>query len=240
MNSVTVTAVSHVGYARAQNQDRIVVAPWVLGPDLGSTVVRLSPPGPTVTVAVIDGMGGHAGGEVAAALAAEVVASSAHEVLSAADAAALAERANRAVYERVGTLPQLSGMGATLACLTVVGDEALVFNVGDSRTFADVDGYLIQLTTDDAGPGGGLTASLGGRSAYVPVDAHVVVEPCLGRRFLVASDGLFGHLDPVDLESVLDDDDETSVQRLLALALERGGPDNVSIVMVNVGAEVRA
>jgi protein phosphatase len=122
-------------------------------------------------------------------------------------------------------------MGATIAALVLVGDQALIMHVGDSRVYVESDRFLRPATSDHAGPGGRLTRSLGGRERYEPVSADVVVEPVAGRRFLLATDGLFGHVTEDDLDRCLVDDDVATVEALMRLALEAGGPDNVTIAL---------
>ncbi len=98
---------------------------------------------------------------------------------------------------------------------------------------------MIQVSVDDADVDRGpLTQSLGGMPTHEDVEPHVAVESLYGRRVLLASDGLFGHVDVAELQEAMVDDDESSVQRLLTVALERGGPDNVTIALVRRVEEV--
>lgn len=187
---------------------------------------------PPFVVAVLDGMGGQAAGAVAATLTAEVVASQSDSIEDESGAAYLTQWANRVLYERMGAAPGLSGMGTTIVGVALVGDRVVLFNVGDTRAYVEADGYLVQLSIDDSAPNGALTQCLGGLRDYRAVEAHVAVEPSDGRRFLLATDGLFGHLDEQTLEACLVSDDESTVRRLLDAALEGGGPDNVSIVLI--------
>lgn len=233
MTRLVATVATHVGRARTINQDRVVIGHWLLAPD--STTVSSLECGPgTNIVAVLDGMGGHAGGEIAATTAAEVVASHGGAVESVAAAEALVHRANDAVYEQMASIPPLAGMGTTLVGLALAGDDVVLFNVGDARAYVEADGYLLQVSTDDAVETGALTQSLGGRPAYESVTPHVVLEPAAGRRFLLASDGLFGHVDHAQIEGCLGSDDAAAVDALMNLALGEGGPDNVSVVLVRV------
>lgn len=228
---VQVVAVTNIGHERESNEDRVVVGPWILAPDHDSAA-ELKLDHPPFVAAVLDGMGGHAAGGTAATIAAEVVASQGVSVDDASSAAYLAEWANRAIYERMLGVPSFSGMGTTLVGLAWVDGNAVVFNVGDARAYLESDGYMVQLSVDDASGKGTLTQSLGGLHSYQPIQPHVVVEPAKGARFLLATDGLFGHLDEEILESCLVDDDVGTVENLLRAALDAGGPDNVSIVLV--------
>ncbi len=232
-----VWAASHVGRQRESNEDRVVVGPWILAPDRDdiATIELRDPP---FVVAVLDGMGGQAAGTVAATLTAEVVASQGDSVEDETSAAYLTQWANRAIYDRMEEAPELSGMGTTIVGVALVEDRVVLFNVGDTRAYVETDGYLIQLSVDDAAPNGALTQCLGGLRAYRPVEAHVAVEPHRDRRFLLATDGLFGHLDDQTLEACLASDDESTVRRLLDAALDGGGPDNVSIVIIRFDGDL--
>lgn len=237
---VTVTAATHLGLKREVNEDRIVVGPWVLGP-LSDEVASITlPPSDGLVAAVIDGMGGHSGGDVAASLVAEVVASRGGKAQAEESALELAVTANLAVYQRMASLAHLAGMGATLAGLLISQGSAWILNVGDSRVFVERDGYLVQLSTDDSAPNGTLTQSLGGVAQFQPVVPHLARDSAAGNRFLLATDGLFGCVDDTKLEQCMSQDDRSSVKALLAAALEAGGPDNISIILVSIPETVDA
>jgi len=227
-----VAAGTHRGWVRNENQDRLVAGCWILGPEAPLPVELASLPNPQL-VAVLDGMGGHVSGGTASTVAAEVLSAS-PGVTSTDDLVGLATKANEAVYRRMTEEPILNGMGSTIVGLCVLQDELVVFNVGDSRAYQLTDGYLIQLSEDDASPNGLLTASLGGRSSYEEVSLHVArIAVDVSIRILLASDGLFGHVPEEELEREVDPDLLTSVVRLMKLALDAGGPDNVTVAMVD-------
>lgn len=225
----SVVAVSHVGRVRGRNEDRVVLGPCILGPHHGRVHHARIDAG--AVVAVLDGMGGHTGGDVAAQLAAEVC-SSAPSVTTPAAVQATIAHANRSIYDRMAEVPGLAGMGTTIAALTLVGDDALVGNVGDSRVYRLDDHGPVQLTVDDALSRTALTQSLGGGRRLTPVRPQVAVVPAVDQRFLPATDGLFGHLEPAVLAAAVCDDDHDTVSRLLAIALDAGGPDIISIAVV--------
>ena len=81
----------------------------------------------------------------------------------------------------------LAGMGTTIAALTIVGDEVLVVNVGNSRVYHLDANRLVQLTVDDALSRTALTQSLGGEHQLTPVRPHVAVVPADEQRFLLAT-----------------------------------------------------
>jgi serine/threonine protein phosphatase PrpC len=229
------TVATHVGHVRTENQDRVVVGRWVLGPDVhGAHTVAVPESWPMV--AVLDGMGGHAGGSLAAACAADVVAAGTLP-LDAAAATALVNAANDAVFSLMSTNPHWSAMGSTLAALVVLAGDAMVINVGDSRVYVEEDGYLTLVSVDDTVGGGRLTQSLGGLAEPCPLEVHISVLPAAGRRFVLASDGLFGGVDVESLERCLTDDDPDTVRRLVEVALAAGGVDNISVAVVRCATD---
>lgn len=232
MLSLAATVATNIGLIRQVNEDRIVVGPWILVPDGASSEAPENLEGVNV-VAVLDGMGGHVGGELAATTAAEVLARLGRTMDSAAAAESAVRQANEAVYRRMAEVPQFVGMGTTVAGLALASEDVVLFNVGDARIYVETDGYLLQASTDDSVASGALTQSLGGRPAFEAVRPHVVVEPAVDRRFLLATDGLFGHLEHEQIEAcMLGSSSSDAAAALLGLALDRGGPDNVSVALV--------
>lgn len=205
---------------------------------------------------VADGMGGHAAGDVASALAVDAfrpltdkVALEVQDVLD-----ALAE-ANRAILAAAAD-PDRSGMGTTATGLALVqaggSEHWLVFNVGDSRVYRLLDGDLTQLTVDhseaeelvEAGHltraqareyrrRNVVTRSLGTDPAPVP-DCWVF-PPAAGERFLICSDGLTTEVEDERIGACLveEPDAEGGARRLVELALDAGGRDNVTVIVVD-------
>src|ERR1039458_4084529 len=106
--------------------------------------------------AVADGMGGHAGGEVASRLAIEALGGAVGRQPAGAGVAGAGTEANTVVWQRSQETPELRGMGTTLTAMAVVNEDghdvlALV-NVGDSRSYRFHDGEVIQITTHDTPP----------------------------------------------------------------------------------------
>lgn len=227
---------THQGRVRDHNEDAVLAGPDVF--------------------AVADGMGGHAAGEVASALAVARLAELGrlHE---ADDPAALVvgalERLNDEIRRRAvrdGT----GGMGTTVAGLARVdGPRVLVFNLGDSRVYLLRDGQLHQLTEDHSLVGdmvraGELTEAEARRHPHrnvvtralgvePTVEATVtLVEARVGDCFLVASDGLFNEVPTAQISDLLSTPGpvERRARTLLDAALFRGGRDNISVVVVAV------
>ncbi|MDT0262836.1 PP2C family protein-serine/threonine phosphatase [Jatrophihabitans lederbergiae] len=233
-------AATDVGRVRQQNEDSV----WASA----------------TLFAVADGMGGHAGGEVASALAIEELRRSAElgpltpQVL----AEAIWQANDRIVAEAAGR-HELLGMGTTLTGIAVVatadGERWAVFNVGDSRVYRYADGSLTRLTVDHSAvqeliAAGRLTPdearrhprrnvvtrSLGSDPA--PVPDIWLFPPVPGDRFLVCSDGLTGELADTDIATLLRefDDPQTAADELVRCANEAGGNDNVTTIVVDLRA----
>ena len=205
-------------------------------------------------LALADGMGGHAAGEVASQL---VIAALAHldddepggDLLSKLDAAV--REGNSAIAAHVEADPELEGMGTTLTAILFDGNRLGLVHIGDSRGYLLRDGELAQITKDDTFvqtlvDEGRITAeeahSHPQRSLIMRALTGHEVEPTLimrearaGDRYLLCSDGLS---DPVSHETILEalqiSDVAESADRLIELALRGGGPDNVTVVVADV------
>jgi len=205
-------------------------------------------------LALADGMGGHAAGEVASQL---VIAALAHldddepggDLLGKLDMAVRA--GNSAIAAQVEMEPDLEGMGTTLTAILFAGNRLGLVHIGDSRGYLLRDGELTQITKDDTFvqtlvDEGRITAeeahSHPQRSLIMRALTGHEVEPTLtmrearsGDRYLLCSDGLS---DPVSDETILEalqiPDVAESAYRLIELALRGGGPDNVTVVVADV------
>jgi serine/threonine protein phosphatase PrpC len=205
-------------------------------------------------LALADGMGGHAAGEVASQL---VIAALAHldddepggDLLSKLDAAV--REGNSAIAAHVEMDPELEGMGTTLTAILFAGNRLGLVHIGDSRGYMLRDGELTQITKDDTFvqtlvDEGRITAeeahSHPQRSLIMRALTGHEVEPTLivrearaGDRYLLCSDGLS---DPVSHETIHEalqlPDVAESADRLIELALRGGGPDNVTVVVADV------
>ena len=205
-------------------------------------------------LALADGMGGHAAGEVASQL---VIAALAHldddepggDLLAKLDAAVRA--GNSAIAAQVEMEPELEGMGTTLTAILFAGNRIGLVHIGDSRGYLLRDGELTQITKDDT-----FVQTLVDEGRITREEAHShpqrslimraltghEVEPTLtmrearaGDRYLLCSDGLS---DPVSDETILEalqiPDVAESAYRLIELAVRGGGPDNVTVVVADV------
>ena len=223
------------GLIRGGNQDSVYAGPRLL--------------------AVADGMGGMAAGDVASRLAVDAMTSldvpidNEHQM----DALHKAlEVANGRIAEKVAEDPELQGMGTTMTAVIFSGDRAALAHVGDSRAYLLRDGRLNQLTKDDTYvqmlvDQGLLRPEEAGshpRRAVVtqalqgePVSpSYVIVEPEPGDRWLLCSDGLTTVIAPdvLEAEMAAQPDPQACARRLLDLALEAGGPDNVTVIVADL------
>ncbi|MEU7001509.1 Stp1/IreP family PP2C-type Ser/Thr phosphatase [Nonomuraea sp. NPDC046570] len=207
-------------------------------------------------LAVADGMGGHAHGEVASSVAIAAMASleesqQGGDLLNAIEAAV--RDANRKLHEMVGRDPSLKGMGTTLTAMLWNGTQVALVHVGDSRAYLLRRGELYQITHDHTlvqqlVDDGRITAEEAAthpqRSILLrALDGSGEVDPDLtlreaqvGDRYLLCSDGLSGVVSAETLHATLtniDDPDEV-VRQLIDLANRGGGPDNITCVLADV------
>ncbi len=210
---------------------------------------------------VADGMGGHAAGEVASEMTVQIAA---RELQAHGNKlAGLTDRmmasllmANRAVYDRTLTEADKQGMGTTASVLAIVGTAFVIGQVGDSRVYLLRDGQLQQITTDHSYVQEQVDAGLltPEQARYHPysnvitrcIGANDNVEPDVlegdvrvGDVFLVASDGLTGMVDDRRISQLLLSRASAArvVDALIAEANYRGGLDNITAIVVQVGGD---
>lgn len=206
---------------------------------------------------VADGMGGHAAGELASAIAVATVADLDVHPPDRADVLSALGHSIADVGDQIAEViegePDLTGMGTTVTGLYWLGDRVAVVHVGDSRAYQLRDGELTQITHDhtyvqtlvDAGRITEAEAAIHPRRSLImrALDGMNAVEADLsvreardGDRYMLCTDGLSGVVDAETIEVVLRDggDPTGAVTRLVDLALERGAPDNVTVVVADV------
>ncbi|MBU4597647.1 MAG: protein phosphatase 2C domain-containing protein [Proteobacteria bacterium] len=231
-------AQTHRGLKRPTNQDRFLLR------DL---------PGGRVLAAVADGMGGTAGGEVAAQMTVDLLAGSMdspaedHQALGEVFAAIC-----RRVHERAQAEPSLEGMGTTLTAVLAGPERVDWAHVGDSRLYRRLEGRLFQVTRDHTAAAFMVEEGMIGSEEAARHPARHMLFDCMGcgecepdtgsfrpepgELLLLASDGLYGMVNDLDLNRVLDSGKELPalVHDLVALALEASGHDNITVVLVRV------
>ncbi len=245
------SGLTDVGRRRASNQDA-----FALDNSIGLFVVA-------------DGMGGHAGGEVASRESVATILGHVKRqsgLLKALDGPEVTSEQMRAavrlleaslqaatyfVYAMAETQPEQKGMGTTVSALILRGDRAITAQVGDSRIYLIRGGQAAQLTEDhtliqwqlkngmiteeeaERSPHKNVITRAVGSKDYVEVDTRVI-DTCENDAFLICSDGLHGYLEEDEIAGYLEYDDDEALQRLIDVANDRGGKDNITAVIARV------
>lgn len=204
---------------------------------------------------VCDGMGGHSAGQIASELTIKTFLGTYHghpSQLPSVAARAAAEAANRFVRDLGQSMPQYRGMGTTLTGLCLVQDKAVLVQAGDSRCYRLRSGDLIQLSPEhtwiaEMVSQGHLSLEEASSHPYRHMITKAVgqdvelgpdilefdLEP--GDKFLLCSDGLTNHVNDVTLFQVLDQfSPSAACMELVRLALEDGGSDNCTVMIIRV------
>jgi serine/threonine protein phosphatase PrpC len=258
---------SDLGRSREHNEDTFLVADLSTGNASLQPEVRQHEIGPRGSLFMVaDGMGGEAAGELASAMAADLI----YRHLATAwarDSDATAERfafrmkeavelANEQIYGYAREHPEVRGMGTTVTAAGVFGEDLYVAQIGDSRGYLVRSGEAIQLTKDqslmqrlvDAGE---LTEEEAeqserrniilqalGPDPRVRVDlTHQVLRR--GDTLILCSDGLSGSVKREEFAQVAAEQKDlpSLCSRLIDLANERGGPDNITVVAARFDGE---
>jgi protein phosphatase len=235
MTGLRFAARSDVGLLRDGNEDSLYAGPRLL--------------------AVADGMGGAAAGEVASAVAIAALAPLDADAPGADLLAALstaAYDANDHLRELIAQDPSLAGMGTTLTAMLIAGTRVGLLHIGDSRAYLLRDGELTQITHDHT-----LVQSFvdEGRITLEQASSHPqralilralkgddeleldlsVRDTKPGDRYLLCSDGLSGVVSDQTLREALQlPDPQAAVDRMVELALRGGGPDNITCIVAEV------
>ena len=257
---VQVFAQTDVGRTREHNEDSFIVVNLSEGEPLRfeRLVEQAADPAATLFM-VADGMGGAAAGEVASATAVDVVLRHLRERFAdkrsvtptdlAAELARAAEKANWSIFQQAVNRPELRGMGTTATIVALLNDAIYIAQVGDSRAYLIRDGVATQLTKDqslmqkliEAGELTEEEAALSERRNIIlqalGPEANVKVDVTVqtlrrGDVLLLCSDGLSGLVRPDNMARVVEEELDLSVacDRLIAMANDQGGPDNITVV----------
>jgi serine/threonine protein phosphatase PrpC len=227
---------SDVGLLREGNEDSAYAGPWLL--------------------AIADGMGGHAAGDVASGVAITVLSQLDHQPASQdliEPLAAAVAAANVTLHEMSAADPSVEGMGTTLTAMLWQDARVALCHIGDSRAYLLRDGEFVQITRDHTlvqslVDDGRLTpqaaASHPQRSLLLrALDGRSEVEPDLsireaklGDRYLLCSDGLSSVVAEQTLHKTLQaiPDPDDAVIQLIELAIRGGGPDNITCIVADV------
>ena len=237
-------ALTDIGKVREENEDAFAIEPK------------------TGLFVVVDGMGGHRGGAVAAEIVARDLPARIDRVLQKLESRSprairpmltrLIREQNRDLHEQGIAAPEYTGMGATVALVLVGGRRLYAANAGDSRIYRLRDGRLKQLSVDHSvvaellesgmitadqaaqhSMTGVVTQYMGMPEEVRPFVRSLTLRP--GDRFLLCSDGLTDLLDDVRIAELLRShtEPEAVCERLVAVANEAGAFDNVTAVIVD-------
>ncbi|WP_159944260.1 Stp1/IreP family PP2C-type Ser/Thr phosphatase [Nocardiopsis sp. FR6] len=208
-------------------------------------------------LAVADGMGGYAGGEVASSIAISTIRRLDSESPRADEMAEVLQRAveqaNASLSRRIMAEPQLENMGTTLTAMLWAGSRVALIHIGDSRAYLlrgprfeqiTHDHTLVQTLVDEGKITEEEVATHPQRSLILraldgksPVDPDISIsEAKVGDRYLLCSDGLSGVVSKKTIHETLatEADPRTAAKRLIELAIRGGGPDNITAVIADV------
>ncbi|MGM5050348.1 PP2C family protein-serine/threonine phosphatase [Tardiphaga sp. 20_F10_N6_6] len=238
-----VSAFTHRGRVRGSNEDTIAIGGQILSGDLSAPLeFHLSSRASVLMVA--DGLGGHNAGALASRFVIEQLVKLIDCTATAFDCAKAITETNQKLFDLMQQQPDLAGMGSTLVGAVLQQTELVSFHVGDSRLYLRTPLHLIQLSQDDVPEGKidpqgrrtthGITQALGGSLGFIAVEPNVTTDPLPApdETLLLCSDGLTDLVSDDAIRRVLGTADlSLATRRLAALALRRGGHDNISIVV---------
>ena len=228
---------SDVGLVRKDNQDSGYAGPHLL--------------------VVADGMGGHAGGDIASATVVTELVEIDHDSLTAAEASTQLGRAITAANDEIARTfadnPELEGMGTTVTAIMRARNKLILAHIGDSRAYLLREGRLAQITKDHSFvqtliDEGRITEDEASTHPQRSVVTRVLTgdagdepdigarEARLGDRYMLCSDGLSGFVALDTIEEILTAGTAPgrAADDLVSLALRAGAPDNVTVVVADV------
>jgi len=242
MSSTRAHAVSDVGLTRSNNQDSAYAGHRLF--------------------VVADGMGGHAGGDVASAAVIQHLVTIDDEYSTPSEAEQALQNglltASDQLADLVAEHPELTGMGTTVSGIALIGRSVVVAHIGDSRIYRLRDGLLTQLTSDHTFvqrlvETGRITADealhhpkrsvlmrvLGDVDAVPEIDT-MIFDTRPGDRWLLCSDGLSSYVEADTILSIMNDrlPTESTTAALLKASYDAGAPDNVTVVLLDVGEDL--
>ena len=238
-----------VGRTRKIDEDSILAADLSFGVNSESSKFFL--------LAVADGMGGHAKGEEASKIALNAISRSViPDLLNDTPFTELLEKgiqnANQDILDYTAKHPESSGMGTTSVCAIVEGNQVHLANVGDSRAYVISDDEIRRVTKDHS-----FVQSLVDRGEITEVESREhpqknVITKAIGigtsieadtmrltldsdESLLLCCDGVIAHLPDDDIHKIIRDspDPQTACQEIVDMANERGGSDNISLIILS-------
>ena len=265
---LNVVAQSHPGMSGKNNEDRFAITSFQLSEE---------DPTPVLFAVVADGIGGHRAGEVAAELAVDHISqfvseSDAHRPKKILERAI--HEASEAIADHAAASAEQKGMGATCACVWVIGDKLYTATVGDSRIYLLREGRIQQLTTDHTWVQEAIEKNiLTPQEAREHPNVHVIrrylgspdppevdfrlrlydseadaladsnqgtqIRP--GDTFLICSDGLTDLVWNDEIAEIIrsKSNPKAATQELIETANQRGGHDNITIILINVPRDLK-
>ena len=265
---LNVVAQSHPGMSGKNNEDRFAITSFQLSEE---------DPTPVLFAVVADGIGGHRAGEVAAELAVDHISqfvseSDAHRPKKILERAI--HEASEAIADHAAASAEQKGMGATCACVWVIGDKLYTATVGDSRIYLLREGRIQQLTTDHTWVQEAIEKNiLTPQEAREHPNVHVIrrylgspdppevdfrlrlydseadaladsnqgtqIRP--GDTFLICSDGLTDLVWNDEIAEIIrsKSNPKAAAQELVETANQRGGHDNITIILINVPRDLK-
>ena len=235
-NTIPFAALTHVGNVRALNEDSLLALPPLY--------------------AVADGLGGHQSGEIASALAIDALRDHAPKHPDPVALARAVQSANQAVIAGIHKGVGREGMGTTMTAAMLEGGRAVFAQVGDSRAYLLRNRTLSQVTEDHSVVGemmrsGHLSAEEARRHPQRSVITRALgsdpqlnvdtfeVTVLRGDRLLICTDGLTTMVEDDEIQEILSNslDPNRAAEKLVQAALDAGGSDNISVIVVDVSEE---
>mgnify|MGYP000704643605 CR=1 FL=1 len=239
-----------VGQVRTVDEDSILAADLSFGVNSESSKFLL--------LAVADGMGGHAKGEEASKIALNAIAKTViPDLLNNTPFTKILEKgiqnANQDILDYTAKNPEASGMGTTSVCAIVEGNAVHLANVGDSRAYVISDKSGIRQETKDHSfvqelldkneineeearnhPNKNMITKAVGLSPSLEPDIKTV-QLKNDESLLLCCDGVIAHLPDDDIHKIIRDspDPQTACQEIVDMANERGGSDNISLIILS-------
>ena len=239
-NACVSTQVTDTGCHRGHNEDAVYYRSFEEGRHTSSLSI------------VADGMGGHAAGEVASQLAVQTISSFYNEDDSASTIERLVtgfQKANHVIWQKAQQDSHMTGMGTTCSALVIREGKACFVHIGDSRIYLLRDQKLDQLTRDDTllnalidqqqntdnVPRNILSKALGISFTQKFQKSASPITIRSNDRFLLCSDGLYDKVTDEEIRELMQIPSiGLAAESMLSLAKERGGEDNISIIINEV------
>ncbi len=262
--AVNAFGLSNIGRVRTNNEDNYLFTQVGSG-SINSVPSSKTNPGAPWIFIVADGMGGGQAGEVASQMAVKLVAEkfaarlnpkkpSTYQGVVTALVAAI-EETNRSVFQKGQSDNELRGMGTTVTAAAVLGAAAVFAQLGDSRAYLIRDGNISQMTKDQS-----LVAQMIAMGKLTPEEAkthprrNVILQALgvqarvdvaissaelkRGDQLVLCSDGLWGKVEPEEIKEYVERfSPQTACESLMQLANDRGGEDNITVVIASFAGD---